>query len=81
MSFARHGRSQVQSFPSRPAGGIYSASHWKCAADGGDSSRHCGTGMTSVSKWVPFQMTPPPSVGILPYTIRYRACCPHEEIH
>jgi hypothetical protein len=58
VSFARHGRSQVQSFPSRPAGGIYSASHWKCAADGVDSSRHCGTGMTSVSKRILFQMAP-----------------------
>ena len=37
----------------------YSASHWECAADGLDSRfRLPFAGMTSVSKGIPFQMTP-----------------------
>ena len=37
VSFARHGRSKPQSFPSRPAGGIYPANPQKCAVRGLDS--------------------------------------------
>jgi hypothetical protein len=56
VSFARHGRSQVQSFPRKrestpQAIGNTTTTDWIPAF----------AGMTSVSKGIPFQMTPQPT--------------------
>jgi len=64
VSFARHGRSQVQSFPRKACPELAEGRESTPQAIGNTTTTDwipAFAGMTSVSKGIPFQMTPQPT--------------------